>query len=212
MGLNGSDVAREGKKNRGVIALSCTSVLCFIVIIIERQIRVLRVTIIHHTMPSCLGLGSDAAYQQYFTLSLPLRTSTYTDCNHYLHSFILSILSCHKTPQPDFISNHSSDTDMSLFYPCPSHAAADIVLLDDNFASIVIGIMEGRLLFANLKKSIAYSVCCSSSLSLSSSSSLLSSSAQPSSDVISLLMLARQCQRQIQMILHSYTTAVYHTQ
>lgn len=36
--------------------------------------------------------------------------------------------------------------------------AGDIVLLDDNFASIVIGIKEGRLLFANLKKSIAYTL------------------------------------------------------
>lgn len=36
--------------------------------------------------------------------------------------------------------------------------AAEIVLLDDNFASIVVGIKEGRLLFANLKKSIAYSL------------------------------------------------------
>jgi sodium/potassium-transporting ATPase subunit alpha len=36
--------------------------------------------------------------------------------------------------------------------------AADIVLLDDNFASIVIGIREGRLLFANLKKSVAYTL------------------------------------------------------
>ncbi len=36
--------------------------------------------------------------------------------------------------------------------------AADIVLLDDNFASIVTGIREGRLLFANLRKSIAYTL------------------------------------------------------
>jgi sodium/potassium-transporting ATPase subunit alpha len=36
--------------------------------------------------------------------------------------------------------------------------AGDIVLLDDNFASIVVGIKEGRNLFANLKKSIAYTL------------------------------------------------------
>jgi sodium/potassium-transporting ATPase subunit alpha len=36
--------------------------------------------------------------------------------------------------------------------------AADMILLDDNFASIVKGIEEGRLIFANLKKSIAYTL------------------------------------------------------
>uniref|UniRef100_A0A7E4V984 Cation_ATPase_N domain-containing protein n=1 Tax=Panagrellus redivivus TaxID=6233 RepID=A0A7E4V984_PANRE len=36
--------------------------------------------------------------------------------------------------------------------------AADIVLTDDNFASIVMGIEEGRLLFDNLRLSIAYTL------------------------------------------------------
>lgn len=36
--------------------------------------------------------------------------------------------------------------------------AADIVLMDDNFASIIAGIEEGRLLFDNLRKTIAYTL------------------------------------------------------
>ncbi|XP_044272332.1 sodium/potassium-transporting ATPase subunit alpha-like isoform X1 [Tribolium madens] len=37
-----------------------------------------------------------------------------------------------------------------------SKEAADMILLDDNFSSIVTGVEEGRLIFDNLKKSIAY--------------------------------------------------------
>lgn len=34
--------------------------------------------------------------------------------------------------------------------------AADMVLLDDDFASIVIGVEEGRKIFDNLKKTVVY--------------------------------------------------------
>ena len=37
--------------------------------------------------------------------------------------------------------------------------AADIVLLDDDFSSIVTGVEQGRLMFDNLKKSICYALC-----------------------------------------------------
>lgn len=37
-----------------------------------------------------------------------------------------------------------------------SKQAADMILLDDNFASIVTGVEEGRLIYDNLKKSITY--------------------------------------------------------
>lgn len=36
--------------------------------------------------------------------------------------------------------------------------AADLLLLDDNFVSIVRGVEQGRLIFDNLKKSIAYTL------------------------------------------------------
>merc|ERR1711890_175823 len=39
-----------------------------------------------------------------------------------------------------------------------SKQAAGMILLDDNFASIVTGVEEGRLIFDNLKKSIAYTL------------------------------------------------------
>jgi sodium/potassium-transporting ATPase subunit alpha len=41
---------------------------------------------------------------------------------------------------------------------CVCVQASDIMLMDDNFASIVNAIEEGRLLFDNLKKSIAYTL------------------------------------------------------
>lgn len=34
----------------------------------------------------------------------------------------------------------------------------DVILLDDNFASLIHGIQEGRVLFENIKKSLAYTL------------------------------------------------------
>jgi sodium/potassium-transporting ATPase subunit alpha len=39
-----------------------------------------------------------------------------------------------------------------------SKQAADMILLDDNFASIVTGVEEGRLIFDNLKKCVYYTL------------------------------------------------------
>jgi sodium/potassium-transporting ATPase subunit alpha len=36
--------------------------------------------------------------------------------------------------------------------------AADIILLDDDFSSIVLGVEQGRVMFDNLKKSISYAL------------------------------------------------------
>ena len=36
--------------------------------------------------------------------------------------------------------------------------AADILLLTDDFSSIILGVEQGRLMFDNLKKSITYSL------------------------------------------------------
>jgi len=36
--------------------------------------------------------------------------------------------------------------------------AADIILLDDDFSAIVMGVEQGRVMFDNLKKSIAYAL------------------------------------------------------
>lgn len=37
--------------------------------------------------------------------------------------------------------------------------AADILLLDDDFSSIVVGVECGRVMYDNLKKSISYGLC-----------------------------------------------------
>lgn len=47
---------------------------------------------------------------------------------------------------------------MGLIGSDVSKEAADIILLDDNFSTIVTGIEQGRTIFDNLKKSICYTL------------------------------------------------------
>lgn len=47
---------------------------------------------------------------------------------------------------------------MGIMGSAVSKEAADMILLNDNFASIVTGVEEGRIIFDNLKKSIAYAL------------------------------------------------------
>ncbi|KAG1699203.1 hypothetical protein DVH05_014119 [Phytophthora capsici] len=47
---------------------------------------------------------------------------------------------------------------MGIMGSAVSKEAADMILLDDNFASIVCGVEEGRIIFDNLKKSITYAL------------------------------------------------------
>ena len=47
---------------------------------------------------------------------------------------------------------------MGIMGSAVSKEAADMILVDDNFASIVKGVEQGRLIFDNLKKSIAYTL------------------------------------------------------
>ena len=54
-----------------------------------------------------------------------------------------------------------------------SKQAADMILLDDNFASIVTGVEQGRLVFDNLKKSIGLFLISNSSTFLQPMSIIL---------------------------------------
>lgn len=47
---------------------------------------------------------------------------------------------------------------MGIMGSAVSKEAADMILLNDNFASIVTGVEEGRIIFDNLKKSICYAL------------------------------------------------------
>ena len=63
--------------------------------------------------------------------------------------------------------------------------AADMILMDDNFASIVNGVEEGRLIFDNLKKSISYTLT-----SKVGSPTILCAHAMPTSMYVQAIQIA----------------------